>query len=326
MKRSFNYLFVAIAILLVAFASFYFWAKSPNLSTADYNKELAYEVSLPQPNDSILTVMTYNIGYLSGMTNNLAMRPSRDFYLKNEELTLQKLTEIYPDIIGFQEIDFNSKRSYHINQHKMIAEKLYPYTVRAVNWDKRYVPFPYYPFSVHFGPMLSGQSIMSKYPLENSERIVLSEVASLPFYYKAMYLDRLLQITTLKHPKGNITFMNVHTEAFDQPTRKAQIDYIHEEFRKAASNGPVILVGDFNSDPTYKNSAIIKFLNDENIGCATMKSQSSNYTYPADKPKEWLDYIFFTKTDFELIDAAIIKSFGITSDHLPYVAKLKFKE
>ncbi|PVX51848.1 endonuclease/exonuclease/phosphatase family metal-dependent hydrolase [Balneicella halophila] len=327
MKKILKYLLIALVVLILAIVGFYFWAKSPTLPYEQYKQEISYKVELTTQNDSIITVMSYNIGYLSGMTNNLAVRPKREFYKENETLAIQYFSDLHPDIVGFQEIDYGSKRSYEIDQHKMIAENLYPYTAKAVNWDKRYVPFPYYPFSVHFGKIVSGQSIMSKYPIVSSERIVLEDVASQPFYYKAMYLNRLLQIATIKHPFGTIFFMNVHAEAFDQQTRAQHINFIYDKFWELAKKGPVILVGDFNSDPTYKNSAVLKFLNDKRIGSGKIETTEDTkglYSYPSDSPKERLDYIFYTKSDFEIVNSKVFTDFGMISDHLPYVATLKF--
>lgn len=329
MIKFFKYLLFTLILLLVISLVFFFWAKSPNLEANEYNQEIQYSVQLPKKNDSILTVMTYNIGYLSGMTNNRPVRPSREFYQKNEEELLRLLGETHPDLIGFQEIDYGSKRSYEVNQHAHIGSKLYPYTVQAINWDKRYVPFPYYPLEVHFGKLLSGQSIMSKYALNASKRIVLEKVASLPFYYKAIYLDRLLQTVKVKHPLGDITFMNVHAEAFNQETRSHQIAFLHEKFWEAAKDGPVILVGDFNSDPSYTNSAISQFLNDKKIGSAAMNTKKGSKlakSFPSKSPKGRLDYIFFTKDDFELINSKILNSYGEISDHLPCFAELKLKK
>lgn len=330
MKAILKTLFTLVVVLFIAAIAFYFWAKSAVLSEEAYNQEISYDVILPEKNDSLITVMTYNLGYLSGMTNNLAVRPSRDFYKKNEEKILQLLSQTHPDLVGFQEIDYGSQRSYDVNQHEYIAKGLYPYTVQAVNWDKRYVPFPYYPPKVHFGRVLSGQSIMSKFPLEKSERIVLQEVASQPFYYKAVYLNRLLQTVKVNCPLKMITFMNVHAEAFDQETRQAHLDYVYAKFWEAAAEGAVILVGDFNSDPGYKDSAVAHFLNDRRIGSAAVEQGQGAVmqvpkTYPSDMPKERLDYIFFTTKDFELINSKILTEYGQVSDHLPCMATLRVK-
>lgn len=147
--------------------------------------------------DSVFRIMSYNIGYMSGMTNNEPVRPERTLYESNLASGLRFLDAIDADIIAFQEIDYGSQRSYEIDQEKEIADKLhYPYVARAVNWDKKYVPFPYWPISVHFGKVLSGQSVLSKFPILQQSVDTLSKVASAPFYYNAYYLERLAQVCT----------------------------------------------------------------------------------------------------------------------------------
>lgn len=142
-------------------------------------------------NDSILRIVTYNMGYLSGMTNNTPQRPSREFYANNEKRVITALRSLDADIVGFQEIDFGSDRSYHTHQAKMICDSLFAYGAFAVNWDKHYVPFPMWPPKVHFKKVLSGQAVMSPYLFSGHEVHHLEKVKSNPFYYNALYLDRL---------------------------------------------------------------------------------------------------------------------------------------
>ena len=148
---------IFIAIVSVALVIFYYWASSGSLS-----KEKLAEIKvfpgpaaeLPGENQTFI-VMTYNIGYLSGMFNNLPVKTTKDIFEKNRHTALQLLENVKPDFIGFQEIDFHSRRSDYINQLQTIAEDAnYKYAAIAVNWDKHYVPFPYWPPSVHFGKML----------------------------------------------------------------------------------------------------------------------------------------------------------------------------
>lgn len=318
MKRFFITFIVSVVVLIVGF---FFLAKSPTLEPSRYSQIIKNNLDIPHENDSILTIMSYNIGYLSGMTNNLSVRPNREFYRKNEKRVFELLTDLHPDLIGFQEIDYDSQRSYQVDQHDLISQNLYPYSAKAVNWDKHYVPFPYYPISVHFGKMLSGQSIMSKFLLENQKRVVLQSVESQPFYYRAFYLERLLQIVTVRHPLGTFSFMNVHAEAFDEQTRKVQLDFVYNRFKELSEKGAVILVGDFNSDINCKDSAILKFIRDGQIG----KTKIIKKTYPSVNPEERLDYIFFSNKDFTLIDSDVLNSFNDISDHLPCIATLKFR-
>lgn len=329
MKKILSFLFKLAIFLIVGAICFYFWAKSGNLSQSEYSRLQHHkDVVVNAENDSLLSVLSYNIGYFSGMTNNEAVRPSRDFYKKNEELVLSLLQKINPTIVGFQEIDYDSKRSYHLNQHDYIANAIYPYSLVGVNWDKNYVPFPYFPLSVQFGQMLSGQSIMSKYPMEQPERIVLEKVASQPFYYTAFYLDRLLQIVRVNHPVRPFAFMNIHAEAFDKKTRENHIRYAYERFKELSVKMPVILVGDLNSDPGYNAPACAVFFADSTIGNVALDVNNptlAEKTYPADAPKERLDYIFFTKKDFKVQEERILTEFGTISDHLPIYTVLKFR-
>lgn len=328
MKRFIRFLLLLVLAFVIAFIVFYFWAKSPTLDKEQYLQIVEYSMAPKQTNDTILSVMSYNIGYLSGMTNNLAIRPSHKFYQENEKRARLLTHQVNADIIGFQEIDYDSKRSYHLNQHQYIAEDFYPYNILAVNWDKHYVPFPYHPLQAQFGKILSGQSVMSKFPLVENQRLVLESVKSNPFYYNAFYLSRLMMISKVKHPLKEFIFINVHTEAFDRETRNIQLKAIYDAFCNYAQSYAVVLVGDFNSDPRQEDENIRLFLEDGRIGTAALDVQ--NYrnipdTYPSNAPDERLDYIFYTKKDFELLNSKIAVDFGSISDHLPCYAELKIK-
>ncbi|MDO5606887.1 MAG: endonuclease/exonuclease/phosphatase family protein [Capnocytophaga sp.] len=328
MKKIIRFTSILVAILAVAFFVFFFWAKTPTLAENQYAVVENTSQKLPAVTDSTLTVMTYNIGYLSGMNNNLAVKTSRDFYRKNEQLAVQLIAETNPDIIGFQEIDFGSNRSYNVNQHQMIAQSGYPSSAIAVNWDKNYVPFPTFPVSVHFGKMLSGQSVVSKFPILENDHIVLERVADEDIFYKAFYLERIAQVVKIEHPVQDFYLINIHVEAFDAPTRRRQLAFVNQLFEEKNRELPVILIGDFNSDPAYPDAAITAFLDDPTMGHAAINPQTptqADKTYPSDAPEERLDYIIYSKKDFDLIDAAILKNYGAISDHLPCWAKLKFK-
>ncbi|HQA75539.1 MAG TPA: endonuclease/exonuclease/phosphatase family protein [Salinivirgaceae bacterium] len=318
-----------VTFIIIAFLGFFFWAKSSTIEQSEYNALYqAPGMHNETQTDSVLVVATYNIGYLSGMTNNLPVRPTRDFYLNNEKRVMQALSELDADIIGFQEIDFDSHRSYHTNQAAMICDSLFGYGAFAVNWDKRYVPFPFLPLKVHFGKMLSGQAVMSKFPITGQQVHQLERVKSKPYFYRALYLDRLAQVVTINHPVKPIVVINLHAEAFDAQTRRRQLDIVYKLFWELEKNFSVILLGDFNSDPKVADAEISIFLNDSRlVSCAFDINNISlaPNTFPSDNPNERLDYIFFNSERFELIDSRITTEFGDISDHLPCVATLKIK-
>ena len=319
-----KWLFSLILLLLIAFVAFYFW------STGGTNSQklfLVHEIKENPPTfDSTFTIMTYNVGYLSGMTNNQATRPEKIFFDENQNKLEKYLGDSKPDLICFQEIDYDSKRSYHINLHDSLTHLFYPWSVKAINWDNRYVPFPYWPPRVHFGKVLSGQSILSVWALENPKREVLEKVASNPFYYNAYYLDRLLVSAEVKHPVRDFLLMNLHTEAFDTLTRNEQLTFVYDRVKSETANQPLLIAGDFNASPESGEPGLQLFLNDSTLGCVALHPNDPNYcTFSSGTPEERIDYIFYTKKDFEEIGGRVMNEYGEISDHLPVMGRLKFK-
>ena len=163
MKQLLKPFLIVLVLILVTITVFFFWASSPLLEESEYEKlyETSYKTKID--NDSIYSIVTYNIGYLSGMTNNKAIEKPKELFQKNMEIVQRELADVNADIIAFQEIDYNSARSYEVNQEDEIAKLGYKYIAKGINWDETYGPFPYWPPSIHFGKMSSGQSILSKY-------------------------------------------------------------------------------------------------------------------------------------------------------------------
>ena len=80
-------------LLIVAFIIFFFWASSSTLKENEYSKLLTFEHPKTIDNDSIFSIVTYNIGYLSGMTNNLSVETPKELFDKNLE-KLEQLVKI----------------------------------------------------------------------------------------------------------------------------------------------------------------------------------------------------------------------------------------
>ncbi|WP_299673941.1 endonuclease/exonuclease/phosphatase family protein [uncultured Tenacibaculum sp.] len=324
-KRLFSVLLKTLAVFLVLFVSFYFWGSSASLPKEDYEKLLTNTLETKYESDSIHSIITYNIGYLSGMTNNKPIAKTKEFFTKNLNKAKLEFERLNPDIIAFQEIDYNSGRSFRVNQEEEIAKLGYNHIARAVNWDKKYVPFPYGLPNVNFGKVVSGQSILSKYSLSDYSRIVLERVKDNPFYRDAFYLDRLVQVTKVNIKGKEVILLNVHLEAFDKNTRIKHVKKVVELFNTYAKNYPTILVGDFNSDPAFKDAAILEIFNIPNIGNATFSKEKYDFTYDSDKPHKRLDYIFYTSNNIVPVEARVLKEFGQVSDHLPLLMKFKLK-
>lgn len=326
MKQIVKSLLTVFVLIFIAVAIFFFWASSPILDESEYEKlyETSYETKVN--NDSIYSIVTYNIGYLSGMTNNKAIEKPKELFENNMKIVKNEFSKVNADILAFQEIDYNSARSYEVDQEDEIAKLGYKYVAKGINWDETYVPFPYWPPSMHFGKMNSGQSILSKYPLRDYERIVLERVPSNPFYRDALYLERLAQVVKVKIEDKDVVVINVHLEAFDKPTRIIQFNYVvNELFNKYKNDYPTILLGDFNSRARNKEAIIQEMFKMNDVGNAAFNIENPSNTFDAKNPKERIDYIFYTKNSIEYVSGRVLNELGEASDHLPVEMKFKLK-
>ena len=276
-------------------------------------------------NDSVFSIVTYNIGYLSGMTNNLPVAKPKKLFDDNLAIVLSETKKINPDIIAFQEIDYNASRSYGVNQQEEIAKFGYDYRAKAINWDERYLPFPYWPISMQFGKVVSGQSIISKYPLKEHQRIVLSRVADEPFYRNAFYLERLAQVVKVELNGKELMLINIHLEAFDIATRDIQFEEVLQIFNSYKDRYPTILLGDFNASATDKTASIQKMFANNEIGNAAFNLQNLEKTFDSQQPYERIDYIFYTKNSIEYVSGRVLNEFKQASDHLPVLMEFRLK-
>lgn len=310
--------------------AFFLWASSARLADVRYREILTYTETEAPPAGEPITIATYNIGYLSGLTNNQAIAPPQSLFEQNQATAIAALTAADPDIIAFQEIDLESRRSGYVNQLAAITEALnIPFAALAINWDKHYVPFPYWPPAVQFGQILSGQALVSRYPIEANERYVLDKVASNPFYYNAFYLERVAQVSQLEIQDQKLTVINVHLEAFDSETRRRQSEFVRQLAETQAEETPVVLLGDFNSavnreaegsDPT------IQIFLDSPVFTSALPTDGSAPTFPSDQPEYTLDYIFYTSDRLTLMDQGVIEQAAQASDHLPIQMTFRFRE
>lgn len=339
MKGFARTILVILIIVSLFFAVFFFWGSSPNFEEWEYSRILTYPAdSLVAPGDTF-TVVTYNIGYLSGMNNNRAIDPDHMANARNLNIVRECIYKYNPTFIGFQEIDISSRRSFFYNQLDSLAANpgLHGYGALAINWDKKYVPYPYWPLKVHFGRILSGQALLSQFPVTLNKRIVLPKPESNPFYYNPFYLDRLIQISEVELDKDqSIVIMNVHLEAFDRKTREIQAKILAEQVLKYVDRYPLLLIGDFNSRPPYKGvdgntEATISMMMGipgmvSAIGEDVYTANPERYlTFNSENPYEKLDYIFYNTEFISKLEAGTIPEAGTASDHLPLYMKFILK-
>ena len=334
MKNLLKLFFLAIIVFVIGF---FFWGSSSTLSDNEYSAIYGNSNESINQRTDTFSIVTYNLGYLSGMTNNKAVDRTADFFTANLAQSVKLFNSLKPDFIAFQEIDFDATRSYNVDQMKEIAtQNNYKFYAKAVNWDKQYVPFPYWPISQQFGKIVSGQAVLSKYPITQNAITSLIKPEGNPFYYNAFYLDRLAQVTQVKLNKTTLFIINVHLEAFDPETRNTQIKTVLGLYHQYSEKFPVILCGDFNSTPPgatnpWQDDHVIQtmladFQTEMAINMeANKETESDFYTFNSESPDKRIDYFFYNPKFIKILDARVLTEAKQISDHLPVWMKFTLR-
>lgn len=286
----------------------------------------------------VMRVVSWNIGFAGGREGTPTDRHTPLDVARNLGDIVSALQVLRPDVLLVQEIDLPSSRSGDVDQVDALMRDLdLPYACFATTWRKHYVPFPYWPPSRHIGPIHSGQAVLSRYPLEECQRVALPQPTEYPWWYKRFFLRRALQVVRVRLDDArSVLVVNAHLEAFSGPNR-------HDQARHLAAlaqqkNGPIILGGDLNSVPpkaAKKNGfhdEVIDFSADDTVkivlGVEGLREaflsdtpgapEDKSFTYPASAPTRRLDYLFARGLGPSVERQVKADAFG--SDHLPVLA------
>jgi endonuclease/exonuclease/phosphatase family metal-dependent hydrolase len=160
----------------------------------------------------------------------------------------------YPliDILLLQEVDVRSKRSAYIDQVQWLLDHTYfDYAPYASMWHAQVVP------SDGLGRINTGQAVLSRWPILESERIQLPLRGDQDALTRYFYLRRCILKTRIALPGTGVFYaLNVHLDAFSTDgTKKRQIDRVKEALDKLAGSGAIFVAGgDFNLIPPGSDS------------------------------------------------------------------------
>ncbi len=202
------------------------------------------------------SILTWNIGYSGlGKYEDFFMDDGKKVQPDSKEVMLSyfngiknTLKENPSDIIFFQEIDINSKRSWHLNQY----EELKAFTQKegsfTYNYNCLYVPYPL----PTIGRVQSGLALLSDYKIDQSQRISLP----VPFKWPVSMANLKRCLLTQKIPlcqngiesEKQLLLVNFHLEAFDSGEGKiAQTRRLMEVLTAEYKKGNYVIAGgDFN--------------------------------------------------------------------------------
>ena len=321
---------ILLGFLLIA-SGFIAWAASPYK-----NVESSLEIfSVPSPALTLpakLRVMTYNMGYASGATNNKGINLTHEQVIQNLEQMIREIREIDPDVLALQEVDFDAHRTARVDQFKYLAEHLgYPFGARAITWNKKYLPWPYWPLSRNYRHVVGGQAILSRYPLSEQWVFAFQKPAANQFWYNWFYPEKVIQKVKLKLGEQTYKIWNVHLEAFDDDANLTQLELFSYHIKLAQ---PVVVLGDFNAPTGYQikksdepddreesllaRQAAFKLLL-QNTQYLNAETLDSKFTIPSWNPDKKIDHILI-KPEWKFENAGIGKNQG--SDHLPVWADI----
>ena len=203
-----------------------------------------------------LSLMIWNIGY-AGLDASMdffydggkKMRPEEEA-LKSNIKGIQRTLDAYRDLdfLMLQEVDKNSKRSYHINEYQIIKEQFQGYhTSFGVNYKVDFVPIP---VTGPMGKVESGLMTLSKHSPGSVERHSFPGNYSWPV--KLFMLDRCFLVNRYQLSKQKeLILINTHNSAYDDGSlREQQMAYLRNFLVSEYEKGNYVIVGgDWNQTP-----------------------------------------------------------------------------
>lgn len=231
--------------------------------------------------------MTYNIHVGVGM---------------DKKLDLQRIADVinaeHPDLVGLQEVDRGVKRTEGKDEIAELAKLTSMSFAYAHNLDYQGGQY--------------GVAILSRFPIRSTDHRK---------YENRREAERRGMIRVEVEVNGRVVnFVTTH------------LDYQYEDGRVFETEqllkfidgvkGPLIIVGDFNDEPTggaYK--LMMADFDDAWIGA---KAKGDGLSYPADKVAKRIDYVFTRKLDRSKIRKAWTVE-TLASDHIPVVVDIDLR-
>ena len=215
--------------------------------------EVSGEASKTLSRGDTINLVTWNVGYcglgeeadffLDGGEN---VRSSNKATVKDNLSSIAETTAaLNPDVVFLQEVDVNSRRSYHINQYDAFTEALDGYSnTFATNYKSLFIPYPFPPI----GKVNAGIATYSKYEISESTRVQLP----CPFAYPERLgnLKRCLVVNRvpIEDSDKELVLINLHLEAYASDEEKATQTAVLKEYldQEVEKGNYVIAGGDFN--------------------------------------------------------------------------------
>lgn len=294
------------------------------------------------------SLLTWNIGY-GGLgkesdfffDGGIGVRQSEEITQKNETGISNFLVENDSiDFVLLQEVDKDSRRTYHKDQTALFKEKLsHKSALFAVNYNCAFVPQP---IGNPYGKCYAGIMSLSNFNNSNNQRVALAADASWPL--GLFMLDRCLLKSSYPLQNGKeLIIINMHLSAYDDGTvKQEQMDKLKEIILEEFHKGNYVIVGgDWNQYPPMyeipvmkQKDAIAQIKIDENypekgwnwgvdVNVPTNRKLESPYN-PELSDKIVIDF-FLTSPNIEIQSVKGVNLDFEYSDHQPVIMNVSLK-
>lgn len=248
--------FLAVLIVAVSYVCYVVFSYSrieDNVNIDVFNVNDNSSVNVGQSYSALI----YNLGFGAYTPDfTFFMDGGKESWAKSEQsvkdcinAVADKAESFNPDFILFQEVDFDSTRSFHIDQKQILIDKFNEYNNSfAVNYHSAFL---FYPFNQPHGASNSGILTLSKYNITSALRRSLPISES---FSKFLDLDRCYSVSRVPVEKGKeLVIYNVHLSAYgsNDEIRTAQMTMLFNDMKAEYEKGNYCLCGgDFNHDFT----------------------------------------------------------------------------
>lgn len=338
-------LLVLIVVLFIVINLVYLlsaYKRIPDWQTIEPNNKVSQTQTIQTRTE--YKALTYNTGFsaytpefsffMDGGTESWAFSP------ENVKNVTENITELLKqqnaDFISLEEVDSNGDRTYHIDETKIIEDKLTDYNSnKAVCFD---CPFLFWPPWQPHGKNTSNIMTFSKFMQNEStirRQLPVDEGVS-----KIKDYDRCYTITRYKtNNEKELVYITTHLSAYsdDPTTSNKQVKMLIEEMDKEYEKGNyVICAGDYNKctindDEKYfgknrDNQKPFPYELLEGTNISVVKSYDENHVIPscrlADCPLNENSKIslidgFMVTNNIEVKDSKVINTNFAYSDHNP---------
>lgn len=221
------------------------------------------------------TIVTQNIGFGAytpdftffmdgGKESRAASRESVEACTAAGITTIEGL---HPDFVLLQEVDFDSTRSYHVDQQQLFKDAFNGFSaITAVNYNSAYLM---YPLTCPHGASKSGLLTLSRAEVTSSLRRSFPISTS---FSKFLDLDRCYSVSRIPTQNGKeLVLYNIHSSAYggSDEIRSAQMTMLMEDMKQEYTAGNYVVGGgDFNHDFTGDSTQKINSGSDTSFGWA----------------------------------------------------------